>query len=522
MDFLQRHPLAFIGAASALYYFIQPDPASKPNRAPAMLKQAKAPAPPKIQVDAASTEEEKEILALLDRARKAQRVAESFSQERVDELIRGMVWACAKPGVAEELSREAVEESKLGNVEGKMAKLAGKTRAALLDILHDKSVGVVEEDAQRCITKIAKPVGVIGALSPSTNPEATPVIKAINAVKGRNAIIISPHPYAKRVNAKIVACMREALVQLGAPADLVIALENPSIPKVNVLMKHCDLVLATGGPAMVKAAYSSGTPALGVGAGNAVITVDETADVADAARKIRISKTLDLAASCSADNSVIVVEEVYEELLKALVAEGGYLANKEEYEKIAAVLWKTNPHGSKCLNGQLVVRRPQVVCKAAGVEISEEVKFIIMPEDGVGPKHPYSGEKLSPIMAFYRVKNIDEAIELTNEIQEYQGKGHSCGIYSTSDENILKLGLRTKTSRVMVNQPQAASNSGNLWNGMPQSFSLGCGTWGNNSTNENINWKHLVNFTWVSKPLPVPKKLPSDEELFGKDIIESI
>ena len=524
MDFLQRHPLALIGAASALYYFIQPDPeSSKTKRAPAMLKQAKAPGQlPKLQVETEDAEEVKEILGLIERARKAQRVAETYSQERVDELIRGMVWACAKPGVAEELSRDAVEESKLGNFEGKMAKLAGKTRAALYDILSDKSVGVVETDEEKCIVKIAKPVGVIGALSPSTNPEATPVIKAINAVKGRNAIIISPHPYAKKVNAKIVKHMRDALVKLGAPADLVIALENPSIPKVNILMKNCDLVLATGGPAMVKAAYSSGTPALGVGAGNAVITVDETADIKDAAKKIRISKTLDLAASCSADNSVIVVEEVYEDLLAALLAEGGYLANKTEYKKIADVLWKTNANGGKCLNGQLVVRTPQVICAAAGVDISDDVKFIIMPEDGVGPSHPYSGEKLSPIMAFYRVKNIDEAIELTNEIQEYQGKGHSCGIYSTSDKNIMELGLRTKTSRVMVNQPQAASNSGNLWNGMPQSFSLGCGSWGNNSTNENINWKHLVNFTWVSKPLPVTKKLPSDEELFGKDIVESI
>lgn len=523
MEFVQRHPLAFIGAASALYYFIQPEPETKDKRAPAMLKKAKAPGQlPKIKVDADDAEDVKEIMAIIERARKAQRIAETYSQEKVDHLIKGMVWACAKPNVAEELSRDAVEESKLGNFEGKMAKLAGKTRAALFDILYDKSVGVVEEDEVNCITKIAKPVGVIGALSPSTNPEATPVIKAINAVKGRNAIIISPHPYAKRVNAKIVAHMRAALVKLGAPADLVIALENPSIPKVNILMKNVDLVLATGGPAMVKAAYSSGTPALGVGAGNAVITVDETADIKDAAKKIRISKTLDLAASCSADNSVIVVEKVYDELLNALIAEGGYLANKSDYEKIAAVLWKTNPNGSKCLNGQLVVRTPQVICKAAGVEISDDVKFIIMPEDGVGPSHPYSGEKLSPIMAFYRVENVDRAIQLTNEIQEYQGKGHSCGIYSTSDENILKLGLRTKTSRVMVNQPQAASNSGNLWNGMPQSFSLGCGSWGNNSTNENINWKHLVNFTWVSKPLPVPKKLPTDEELFGKDIVDSI
>jgi sulfoacetaldehyde dehydrogenase len=281
-------------------------------------------------------------------------------------------------------------------------------------------------------------------------------------------------------------------------------------------MKQCDLILATGGPAMVKSAYSSGKPALGVGAGNAVITVDETADIKFAAEKIRISKTFDLAASCSADNAVVVVEAVYDQLLEALIAEGGYLANRDEYRKIAAVLWEDGH-----LNAACVVKQPQVLSEMAGFNIPEDRKFIIMPETGIGPDHPYSGEKLSTIMAFYKVKDIDEAIALTNAIQEYQGKGHSCGIYSTSDENILKLALGTKTSRVMVNQPQAPSNSGNLWNGMRQTFSLGCGTWGNNSTSENIYWRHLVNITYVSKPLATPKVIPSDAELFG-DVIEKL
>jgi sulfoacetaldehyde dehydrogenase len=167
------------------------------------------------------------------------------------------------------------------------------------------------------------------------------------------------------------------------------------------------------------------------------------------------------------------------------------------------------------------VQKPQVLGEMAGCDIPEDRKFIIMPETGTGPDHPYSGEKLSAIMAFYKVKDIDEAVKLTNEIQDYQGKGHSCGIYSNSDENILKLAMGTKTSRVMVNQPQAPSNSGNLWNGMRQTFSLGCGTWGNNSTNENINWRHLINVTWVSKPLATPKVIPSDEELFG-DVIQKL
>jgi sulfoacetaldehyde dehydrogenase len=457
------------------------------------------------------------VAAIIARARAAQAQIENYTQEQVDELIRGMVWSCAQPGEAEKITKMKLEETELGDYDGTYAKIAVKTRATLMDILPDQSVGVIEEDRERNIIKIAKPVGVIGALSPSTNPEATPVIKAIQAVKGRNAIVIAPHPRAKLTNRYIVERMRAAITQLGAPADLVQDIGEVSLERTEELMKQCDRILATGGPGMVKAAYSSGTPALGVGAGNAVITVDETADIADAAEKIRISKTLDLAASCSADNAVIAVEAIYDKLLDELIKQGGYLAQPGDYEKIAKVLWDEHGH----LNSKAVVKRPQVLCAMAGVDIPEDRTFIVMPETGTGPEHPYSGEKLSAIMAFYKVKDIDEAIALTNQIQAYQGQGHSCGIYSTSDENILKLGMQTKTSRVMVNQPQAPSNSGNLWNGMRQTFSLGCGSWGNNSTNENINWKHLINVTWISKPLATPKALPDDAELFG-DVIDRL
>jgi len=464
----------------------------------------------------ADTDDAREIAAMIERARVAQAQIENYTQEQVDELIRAMVWSCCQPGVAENIAQHTLDETQLGDYNGKFAKIFTKTRAALMDIIDDKSVGVIEEDTERNIIKIAKPVGVIGALSPSTNPEATPVIKGINAVKGRNAIIVAPHPRAKLTNKMIVDNMRAALEKVGAPADLVQGIDIPSMEKTNELMKQCDLILATGGPAMVSSAYSSGTPALGVGAGNAVITVDETANIDDAAEKIRISKTLDLAASCSSDNAVIAVEAIYEQLLGKLIAQGGYLANADDYKKIADVLWE---NGS--LNTKAVVLKPQVLCEMAGVEIPEDRLFIIMPETGTGPEFPYSGEKLSVIMAFYKVKDIDEAISLTNEIQAYQGMGHSCGIYSNSDDNIIKLAEATKTSRVMVNQPQAPSNSGNLWNGMRQTFSLGCGTWGGNSTNENINWKHLINVTWISKPLATPKVLPADEELFG-DVIAKL
>ena len=458
-----------------------------------------------------------EIRGLVERSRVAQKEIDNYTQEQVDELIRAMVWSVARPGVAEEIAQFTLDETQLGNYEGKFLKIQRKTRATLMDIIDDKSVGILEEDPERAIVKIAKPMGVIGALAPSTNPEATPVIKAIHAVKGRNSIIVAPHPRAKLTNKKICDLMRNALEPYGAPADLVIGIETPTLELTNELMNQCDRVLATGGGAMVNAAYSSGTPALGVGVGNAVITVDETADLEDASNKIKLSKTLDLAASCSADNSVILVNKIYDEMMSKFQEKGGYLVSEEEKEKLKNTLWDEEGH----LNTAIVAQPADKIAEMADISIPEGTEFYIVPETGWGPDHPFSGEKLSVVMALYKADNIDHAIELTNNIQSYQGQGHSCGIYSNSDENIMKLANVTKTSRVMVNQPQAASNSGNLWNGMRQTFSLGCGSWGGNGTNNNISWRDLINETWVSKPLTETKELSSDEELFG-DVMDKI
>ncbi|MEM6708984.1 MAG: aldehyde dehydrogenase family protein [Pseudomonadota bacterium] len=453
------------------------------------------------------------IAGLIERSRAAQAQIENYTQEQVDELIRAMVWSVARPGVAEKIAQFTVDETRLGNYEGKLLKIQRKTRATLMDIIDDKSVGVLEEDSERNIVRIAKPMGIIGALAPSTNPEATPVIKGIHAVKGRNSIIIAPHPRAKRTNKLICDYLRAALRACGAPEDLVIGIEEPSLELTNELMRQCDRVLATGGGAMVTAAYSSGTPALGVGVGNAVITVDETADLDDAAEKIRISKTLDLAASCSSDNAVILVDAIYDAMLSKLVAEGGYVLDAADKARLEAALWHDGH-----LNTAIVAQPASVIADAAGITIPDGVQFFIVPETGCGPEYPFSGEKLTVTMALYRARDIDHAIELTNAIQAYQGQGHSCGIYSNSDDHIMRLANRTRTSRVMVNQPQSASNSGNLWNGMRQTFSLGCGSWGGNGTNNNISWRDLINETWVSKPLQQTKELPADSELFG-DVI---
>jgi len=451
-----------------------------------------------------------EVAVMMARARAAQEQIADYTQEQVNELITAMVWSVGREDRSEEIARLAIDETQLGNYEGKYLKIHRKTRATLMDIIGDKSVGVIEEIPERNIVKIAKPVGVIGALSPSTNPEATPVIKAISAVKGRNAIIVAPHPRAKLTNKKICDYMREAIVAMGGPADLVQSIDVPSLDKTNELMRQCDRILATGGAAMVSAAYSSGTPALGVGVGNAVITVDDSADLDEAADKIRISKTLDLAASCSSDNSVLVFESVYDEFLAKLKHAGGYVIEGEDKEKLQRVLWHDGH-----LNPGIVAQHAVSIAAQAGIDLPEAKQFLIVPETGTGPDYPFSGEKLTVTMALYKVKNIDEAIELTNSIQAYQGQGHSCGIYSYNEHNIMKLAMATRTSRVMVNQPQAASNSGNVWNGMRQTFSLGCGSWGGNGINHNITWRDLINETWVSKPLAVNKVIPSDDELFS-------
>jgi len=453
---------------------------------------------------------------LIERSRKAQAQIENYSQQQVDELITAIVWSVANQNAAEKIARFTLEETQLGNYEGKFLKIFRKTRATLMDIIDDKSVGIIEEDRARNIIKIAKPVGVIGALSPSTNPEATPVIKTISAVKGRNSIIIAPHPRAKGTNKMICDIMRDVIVKMGAPADLVIGIDEPSLELTNELMKQCDRVLATGGSLMVNAAYSSGTPALGVGVGNAVITVDDTANLDEAAEKIRMSKTLDLAASCSADNSVLVFDAVCDDMLDNLQAQGGYLVNTEEKQKLQSIMWEDGR-----LSTEIVAQSAETLADMAGIELPEGKCFYIVPETDFGPDYPFSGEKLSVVIALYRVKDIDEAINVTNGIQGYQGQGHSCGIYSYSDENILKFAEQTKTSRVMVNQPQAASNSGNLWNGMRQTFSLGCGSWGGNGTNNNITWQDLINVTWISKNLSQPKTMPDDNTLFGA-VIEKL
>lgn len=458
-------------------------------------------------------DEVKYVENLIKRARKAQKAVESFSQEKVDELVAAIAWSVVKEENAKDLARLAMDETQLGDYDSKYKKIAKKIKGVLRDIKGVKSVGIISRDEEKGIVKIAKPVGVIGAIIPVTNPEITPVIKAINAIKGRNAVVFSPHPHSKKTTLKTVELMREALRKHGTPQDLLICAENPSKTMSNEIMRQCDLVIATGGAAMVKAAYSSGTPAYGVGVGNAVIIVDETADIKDTAHKIMLSKTFDLASGCSCDNSLVIKDNIYNELIDALKAEGGYLANSKEKKLLEKTMW-INGH----LNGEIIAQPVKKIADLARIKISLDRKFIMIEEEGAGKKFPFSGEKLSIVLTIYKYREFDEAVNLVNKIHSYQGAGHSCGIYSFNEDHILKLSMGTKTSRVMVRQPQVYGNSGDWCNGMPFTVSLGCGTWGGNIISENIVMKHYINTTWIS--YPIETKIPTDEELFGNIMFE--
>lgn len=448
------------------------------------------------------------VARLMARARNAQEAIENYTQEEVNRLVKAVVWNVVKPDTAHEIARLAVEESGMGNYEGKYNKLMAKGKGAIRDLKGKKSVGVIEVDEEKKIMKIAKPVGVIGALIPCTNPEATPTVKVCHALFGRNAIILSPHPRTKKTNTFIVNTMRETLKKYGAPEDLVIGIEEPTMEMSNELMKQCDLIVATGGAALVKTAYSSGTPAYGVGAGNAVIIVDSDADLKDAAMKIRMSKTFDFATSCSAENSLVIQEGVYTDMIEALKAEGGYLCNTEEKALLQKALW-VDGH----LNPKIIAQSAPTIASIAGINAPEDTKFIMVEETGVGPEYPFSGEKLSVTMTLFKFGEFKEAVAKVNEITRYQGMGHSCGIHSFNEDHIMELAMNSKVSRMNVNQGQALANTGNWFNGVPVTTTLGCGSWGGNISSENITWKHMINTTTVSRPFP--PVVPTDEELFG-------
>lgn len=456
------------------------------------------------------TEEEKQYAQeLLRKARAAQQVIADYDQETVDRAIQAIGWATANEKTFTRLAHIGVEESGLGSWEGRPGKRF-KIMGILRDALRQKSMGIIEEIPEKGLVKYAKPVGVIASLVPTTNPALTPPGIGIYALKCKNAVIFSSHPRSKKTTFETVRIMRVALKKIGMPEDVFVCVEKPSIPLAQELMAICDLTIATGGMEMVKAAYSSGKPAYGVGAGNSTMVIDETADIEEAARNSMLSKISDNGSGCSADGNLIVEVSIYDRFLEQLQKEGGYLATDDEKVKLQAVLWDTEGHRTM----DTIACSPQKLAEKAGFNIPEDRKFIIVQEDHIGKEYPFSSEKLTTLLAIFKYNGFDTALEMVKQIYEVGGKGHSCGIYSFNDEHIHQLALVAPVSRMMVRQPQSKANAGSFTNGMPMTSSMGCGIWGGNITNENIALKHYMQTTWVA--WPVPEDRPSEQELFGE------
>ncbi|HEX6164549.1 MAG TPA: aldehyde dehydrogenase family protein, partial [Vicinamibacterales bacterium] len=428
-------------------------------------------------------------------------------QSRVDRLCQAIGWAAANPESAERLANMSVDESGMGSREPRRR---AKVLGILRDALRQKSMGVIEEIPEKGIVKYAKPAGVICSLIPVTSPYITPIGIAIYAIKCKDAVIFSPHPSSKKTTNETIRLMRSALEDLGVPKDLIQCVEQPSIPLANELMAICDLTIATGGPAMVKAAYSSGKPAYGVGAGNATMVIDETADVKEAASNTAISKTNDHGSGCSADGNLVVDARIYDALLQELQQQGGYLVNAREKEQLRQAYW--DEQGRR--TADTIARPAAAIAAKAGIDLPEGKTFFLVEESQIGKQHPYSTEKLGVVLAVFKAHGFDDALDKVRQIFETGGRGHSCGIYSFNDDHINRLALMAPVSRIMVRQVQSSSNAGTFTNGMPMTSSMGCGIWGGNITNENVSLKHYMNVTWVSRPIPEDK--PSEAELFGE------
>lgn len=456
------------------------------------------------------TEEEKQYAGeLLQRARCAMRAIESYDQAAIDRLCRAVAWATANEKTAIRLAYMGVDESGLGDREGRPNKRF-KILGILRDALRQKSMGVIEEIPAKGIVKYAKPAGVIASIVPVTNAALTEPGNGIYALKCKDAIIFSPHPASKKTTIETVRIMRACLKKYGAPEDIFQCVERPSIPLAQELMSICDLTIATGGSAMVKAAYSSSKPAYGVGAGNATMLIDETADIEEAARNTRLSKTSDNGSGCSADGNLLVEASIYDRFLEQLQSEQGYLVTESERVRLRAVMWDEEGHRT----GNTIARSAQRIAEIAGFRIPDGKKFLIVEESHIGKEHLFSSEKLSPVLAIFRYHGFENALEMVKQIYDVGGKGHSCGIYSFNDDHIHRLALAAPVSRMMVRQPQSKANAGAFNNGMPMTSSMGCGIWGGNITNENIALKHYMQVTWVSRPIPEDR--PSEAELFGE------
>ena len=453
-----------------------------------------------------------EIDKLVATAKKAQEQYEANgSQELFDLACQAVGWALMQPENNSELSKLAVSETGLGNVNDKIQKNHNKTLGLLRDIKNIKSFGHIYDDNLKGISVYFRPKGVVAAIVPSTNPLATPTNNIINALKTGNSIIIAPSPKGAGPFAVLLKHIRKNLADVGINPDLVqMVTTPPSKSKTQRLMELADLLVVTGSQNNVRAGYSSGTPALGVGQGNVVTILDETADVTDAAEKIAKSKTFDNATSCSSENSVIVVRSKYKEALVALEQAGGLILDEIETQRVVNLHWQNGRMNTALLAKDINV----IIDKTKLADRSDKnTRFLILPTQEAGPDAIVSGEKMSQFLTLYLAEDFDHALKLAIKIQNYQGAGHSLGLHSKNDERAHQMAMSAKTCRVIVNQAHCFATGGFFNNGLPFSLSMGCGSWGGNSIDENLNWEHFINKVKIVRVIEEDK--PNLEDLFG-------
>lgn len=452
-----------------------------------------------------------EVEAIVARARAAQRPFErDGSQQAYDRAAQAAAWAIMEPGRNRHLAELAVETTGLGNVPDKITKNHRKTLGLMRDIKQAQTYGVISDDPETGITEIARPIGVIGAVVPSTNPGATPANNIINALKCGNAIVVSPSPKGVPTCEALLGYIHAEFDKLGINHDLVQMIPGRgSKEKTQRLLEIADLIVVTGSQNNVKRAYTSGTPALAVGAGNVAVIVDETADLAAAAEKIKASKTFDNATSCSSENAVVIVDAIYDAFTAEMARTGGALITDET--QVTSKLW-VKGH----LNPQAIAQDADKMIAALDLtdKVPADTAYIAVETSGIGPDHPLSGEKLSRVLTVYRAKDFDDAVRITHEIEMHQGAGHSVGLHTQTTDRPMILAKAIPTSRVIVNQAHTFATGGSFTNGMPFSLSMGCGSWGGNSIDTNLHWRHFMQTTKIVREIP-PNE-PAVEDIFGE------
>ena len=449
------------------------------------------------------------IQDLVTRARKAQSAYELFKQEQVDAIVRDIGKYVYDN--AENLARMAVDETEMGSYDDKVLKNKGKARVIWNNLKNKKSRGVIGEDSEANLVMVAKPMGVVAAVTPVTNPIVTPMCNGMFALKTGNAVIFASHPKAQKCTEHLALEFMKIIKSHDGPDDLVQVVTKGSVEKTQELMQSADVVVATGGAAMVKSAYSSGKPSYGVGAGNVPVIIDRNVDLQDAVHKIVDGASFDHGIICSHEQFVIAPEEDYDQTVQTFTDTGKvwFTDDKEQIQTLREVVFQDGH-----LNKDVVGKSASEVGKMAGIDVPETARLILLPADGSGTEDILAKEKLCPVIAIVPYKNFDDAVAKAKANLLVEGAGHSAALHSNNDDHIEQAGLDLPISRLVVNQPSSTTAGGSLTNGFAPTTTLGCGSWGGNSISENLDYKHLMNVSRIGKVI-TDKKVPTDDEIWA-------